>query len=83
MSRAPVFIDVDARGLHCPLPVLRLAVALAAAAPGSRARLYATDPDSVVDVESYCGETGAKLLSWKADGALFVFEVEKSTERVE
>ncbi|MDQ2969580.1 MAG: sulfurtransferase TusA family protein [Acidobacteriota bacterium] len=69
---------VDARGLYCPLPVLRLAAALQAGPLGARARLLATDPEVVPDVDSYCRETGAKLLSRREESGVFMFEIEKS-----
>ena len=73
----PEVLEVDARGLYCPLPVLRLAAALQAGRPGARARLLATDPEVVPDVESYCRETGARLLSRREESGVFVFEIEK------
>jgi tRNA 2-thiouridine synthesizing protein A len=73
----PEGVEVDARGLFCPLPVLRLAAALLSGPPGAHARLLATDPEAVVDVDSYCRETGAKLLSRKKEGQVYIFEVEK------
>jgi tRNA 2-thiouridine synthesizing protein A len=72
-------LEVDARGLYCPLPVLRLAAALQAGSPGARARLLATDPEVVPDVDSYCRETGAKLLSQREESGVFMFEIEKPT----
>ncbi|HXM77442.1 MAG TPA: sulfurtransferase TusA family protein [Thermoanaerobaculia bacterium] len=74
----PEGVEVDARGLFCPLPVLRLAAALQAGPPRARARLLATDPEAVVDVDSYCRETGAKLLSRRKEGQVYVFEIEKA-----
>lgn len=45
--------EVDARGLRCPLPVLRLAAALRDAPPGSTVVLLATDPATRVDVPAF------------------------------
>lgn len=45
--------EVDARGLRCPLPVLRLAAALRAEPPGSLVVLLATDPATKVDVPAF------------------------------
>jgi tRNA 2-thiouridine synthesizing protein A len=71
-------LEVDARGLYCPLPVLRRAAALRARPPRARARLLATDPEAVPDVDSYCRETGAKLLSRREESGVFLFEIEKA-----
>lgn len=54
---------VDARGLLCPLPVLRLRKRLAALKPGESLRLIATDPAAVIDVPHFCAEGGHHLLN--------------------
>ena len=62
--------DLDARGLLCPLPVLKAAKRLRAMAPGETLRLLADDPAAVVDVPHYCRESGNALLSaTETDGA--------------
>jgi tRNA 2-thiouridine synthesizing protein A len=68
---------VDARGLLCPLPVLRLAKAFRAQPPGSVARLLATDPAAVEDVEVFCRERGHELLESRQDAGVFSFLVRK------
>ncbi|MCF3974216.1 sulfurtransferase TusA family protein [Paracoccus salsus] len=62
---------IDARGLLCPLPVLRLRKALQAAAPGSRLTLVATDPMAAVDVPHFCSQAGHAIIGTRAlgDGA--------------
>jgi tRNA 2-thiouridine synthesizing protein A len=70
-------IEVDARGLYCPLPILRLASALRSHPPGTRARLLATDPISVRDVEAFCAEGRGRLLSLHQSDGLYSFEIEK------
>lgn len=52
----------DARGLLCPLPVLRARKRLLAMAPGQVLLLLASDPAAVVDVPHYCAEAGHELL---------------------
>ncbi|MGH9399140.1 MAG: sulfurtransferase TusA family protein [Thermoanaerobaculia bacterium] len=70
-------IEVDARGLYCPLPVLRLARALRGQPAGSVARLLSTDPVSVQDVEVFCRERGHTLLDSRREADLFTFRVRK------
>lgn len=56
---------VDARGLRCPLPVLRLAQAIAAHSPSPGPiliRLLATDPAAATDVAAFCRMRGLTLL---------------------
>ncbi len=55
-------IEIDARGLLCPLPVLKLAKRMKALSVGAQARLLADDPAAVVDVPHYCAETGHLLV---------------------
>jgi len=70
-------IEVDARGLLCPLPILRLAKAFRSHAPGTVAILLATDPAAVEDVEVFCRERGHELLEWRREGNVFRFQVAK------
>ena len=55
--------EIDARGLLCPLPVLRLRKVLAGLAPGAMVRLLATDAASWVDVPHFCAAAGHMLLA--------------------
>lgn len=56
---------IDARGLRCPMPTLKLAKALRAAA-GAEVTLLADDPMARVDVPHFCGEAGIELLAVEA-----------------
>ncbi|MEZ5932993.1 MAG: sulfurtransferase TusA family protein [Alphaproteobacteria bacterium] len=70
--------ELDARGLSCPLPVLRARKRLRALAPGAVLRLLATDPGAVRDVAAMCAATGDRLIeSGEADGVL-TFRIEKA-----
>lgn len=62
MDAAQAEIEVDARGLLCPLPVLRLRKRLLAAGAGQVVRLLATDPAAAIDVPHFCAESGHELL---------------------
>ena len=55
--------ELDARGLLCPLPVLKAAKRLRSMRPGETLRLVADDPAAVVDVPHYCAESGNVLVS--------------------
>ncbi|MDR3087071.1 MAG: sulfurtransferase TusA family protein [Azoarcus sp.] len=54
--------EVDARGLNCPLPVLRLKKALAEMQSGRIVRVLTTDPASVKDFEAFIRQTGHEML---------------------
>ena len=71
-------LEVDARGLLCPLPILRLARAIRRAPSGTVALLLATDPAAVGDVEAYCRESGNALLGTEREGTQLRFRVRKS-----
>ena len=72
-------IEVDARGLYCPLPILRLASALRPHPAGTRARLLATDPVAVQDVQAFCAAGRGRVLIQGESGGIFSFEIEKTS----
>jgi tRNA 2-thiouridine synthesizing protein A len=72
---------VEARGLYCPIPVLRLAKAFRAQPAGTVARLLATDPAALEDVEVFCRERGHELLESRRDASVFSFLVRRGASR--
>lgn len=70
-------IELDARGLNCPLPILRLKKALNELDSGDVVRMLATDPGSVKDSQSFCSTTGNILLSTQERDNMFVIEIRK------
>ncbi len=65
--------EVDARGLNCPLPILRTKKALNDMASGQVLRILATDPASVRDFEAFARQTGNQLLQHGEQDGAFVF----------
>ena len=65
--------ELDARGLSCPLPILRAKKALAEIQSGQVLHIIATDPGSVKDFEAFCKQTGHELLSQAAAEKEFTF----------
>jgi len=62
---------LDARGLACPLPVLKARRAMRKVAPGGLLKVLATDPAAPADFAAFCDVTGHHLeRSGKQDGAL-------------
>ncbi len=53
---------VDARGLHCPLPILRAKKGLAALHVGQVLKVQTTDPGAAHDFQAFCQQTGHALL---------------------
>ena len=69
--------EVDARGLACPLPILRAKKALADLKSGQVLRVLATDPGSVKDFQAFAKQTGNQLLSHAEDDKVFTFFMKK------
>jgi tRNA 2-thiouridine synthesizing protein A len=65
--------EVDARGLNCPLPVLRTKKALNDMTSGQVLRILATDPASVRDFQAFAKQTGHELLQHAERDGVFTF----------
>jgi tRNA 2-thiouridine synthesizing protein A len=61
-------LEIDALGLLCPLPVLRLRKRLAGQPSGAVVRLLADDPAAAIDVPHFCNEAGHAYLGAEAIG---------------
>ena len=64
---------VDARGLNCPLPILRTKKALNDMRSGELIRITATDPASVRDFQAFAKQTGNELVEHGEDDGAFWF----------
>ena len=69
---------LDAKGLQCPLPVLRARKALKAVAAGETLTVEATDPSAPKDFAAFCDATGNRLLSSTEEGGVYRFVIERS-----
>lgn len=65
--------ELDARGLNCPLPILKTKKALSEMASGQVLRVLATDPGSVRDFIAFSRQTGNALLEHTEEGKEFIF----------
>ena len=65
--------DLDARGLNCPLPILRTKRALTDMQTGQILRITATDPGAVKDFQVFAKQTGNELLSHAEANKEFTF----------
>lgn len=65
--------ELDARGLNCPLPILKTKKALADMVSGQVLRVTATDTGSVRDFQAFAKQTGNDLLSQTQNDHEFVF----------
>ena len=71
MSEMTVDAEVDARGLACPLPILRAKKALSSLASDQLLRVLATDPGSVRDFQAFSRQTGNELVEQKQVGTVW------------
>lgn len=69
---------IDARGLKCPLPVLKLEKRLASIAAGAKLTVLATDPMAKIDIPLYCRQNRHEHSLEEADG-VFRFVVTKGS----
>ena len=69
--------ELDARGLNCPLPILRAKKALAEVTSGQVLKILSTDPGSVKDFAAFAKQTGNELLSTAEAGGEFTFFMKK------
>ncbi|MEM9524291.1 MAG: sulfurtransferase TusA family protein [Pseudomonadota bacterium] len=70
-------VELDVRGLRCPLPVLKLRKRLGSLASGQVIQVLADDPAVVIDVPHFCAEAGHELISHAEDGGLQTFAIRK------
>jgi tRNA 2-thiouridine synthesizing protein A len=64
---------LDAKGLNCPLPILKAKKALKEVPTGGTLEIQATDPGSVADFEAFCRTTGNELLESSNDSGVYKF----------
>ena len=69
---------LDARGMNCPLPILKTRKALNFINSGEILEVTSSDPGSVKDIASFCTQTGNRLLSSNEADSGFVFLIEKA-----
>jgi len=69
---------LDARGLNCPLPILRTKKSLSSLQSGETLKVVATDPGSLKDMASFCTQTGNILLSSQQAGSDYEFVIRKA-----
>ncbi len=69
--------ELDARGLKCPLPILRTKKALVELKSGQVLRILATDPGSVQDFAAFSRQTGNALLGSQSHEGEFEFFMQR------
>ena len=65
-------VEIDTRGLNCPLPILKAKKALTAMESGQVLKVVSTDTGSVRDFAAFAKQTGNELLSQTTEGSDFI-----------
>ena len=70
-------VQVDARGLNCPMPIVKTAQAIKTVVSGDTVEVLATDSGSVKDFAAWAKTTGNPLVEQTTDGGVFRFVIRK------
>ena len=68
---------LDAKGLNCPLPILRAKKALKSLQAGNTLEILSTDPGSVADFAAFCRTTGNELMEQNEEGGVYTYLIRK------
>jgi len=68
---------LDAKGLNCPLPILKAKKALKDVPAGGTLEILATDPGSIADFQAFCRTTGNELVEHSEEGGIYQFLLRK------
>jgi tRNA 2-thiouridine synthesizing protein A len=68
---------LDAKGLNCPLPILKAKKAISALPVGGTLEVLATDPGAVKDFAAFCRTTGHELVEQTTEGNVFRFVLKR------
>ncbi|MCP4274116.1 MAG: sulfurtransferase TusA family protein [Gammaproteobacteria bacterium] len=71
-------VQLDAKGLNCPLPILKAKKTLKGMESGQVLEILSTDPGSVADFDSFCRTTGNELLDSSQGDGLFTYYIKRT-----
>jgi tRNA 2-thiouridine synthesizing protein A len=77
MTATDLVVEVDARGLSCPMPIVRTAQAIRDLPSGHLVEVLATDPGSQRDFVAWCRTTGHALIEHTTDGPVHRFLIRR------
>jgi len=72
---------LDARGLLCPMPVVKAGKEMKSLEPGQVLKLLATDRGSIADVPAWAADTGNELIEWHEEDGVFVYLIRRGEEQ--
>ena len=70
---------LDARGLQCPMPVVKTSQEIKSIAAGEILEVLATDPGSMADIQAWCKSTGNELVKMEKGEGVFQFFIRRTT----
>ena len=77
MTKPRYDVFLDARGLICPMPLIKTRQAIMVVEPGATICVVATDPDTIADFINFCEATGHRLVSSEHENDVYVHVIEK------
>lgn len=77
MTEIHVDLELDCRGLSCPIPIIKTKKAIDTLSSGQTLKMISTDPGSVNDVNAWSRRTGNPLLDSQGSGPEYVFFLQK------
>jgi tRNA 2-thiouridine synthesizing protein A len=77
MTFVQATVRIDARGLQCPMPIVKAAQAVRDLPSGSVLEILATDPGSTKDFAAWCRSTGHQLLEASSTDGVFRFVIQR------
>ena len=66
-------VELDCKGMYCPMPIVKLKKATKTMEPGQYLKLVATDPGSVRDVPAWASKTGAEIIETSESNGEYAF----------
>jgi len=78
MTTGTIAVTVDARGLSCPMPIVKTAQAVKGLAAGALVEVLATDPGSLKDFAAWTRSTGNAIVEQTQDAGVYRFVIRRA-----
>jgi tRNA 2-thiouridine synthesizing protein A len=69
---------IDAKGVNCPIPILKAKKGISEVPSGGTLEVLATDPGSVADFQAFCRTTGNELVEQSESGGVYRFLIKRA-----
>ena len=78
MTTITIYASVDARGLACPMPIVKTAMRIKTVPPGEFVEVLTTDPGSVKDLAAWSRATGNALVAQSVNDGIYRFTIQRA-----